>query len=543
MSSTLENIIYGKTKEEFDPHAFFEQKMDASTNVLLHTALQKDLISPDDCLIQAISLATSKEYILPIALCIKHGADTNMYVDYSEIGEIHILAFTAEIVKDQILATAILLMLLLKGAISGHPVFKNSDETVLEWLKRQNMKTILNKINIGDIATVQEIMDSGSSVYLSLILDLPELMPRDYEDKDILTAIEAFSNETLKYTPDVNHLFDAILCYNEEAFQLFLTKGHSPSYTMINEILLMMKGGNAVTFQILENMLLESIAAGYQVDNEQRLLISTLGEDLLENVLKEYKQPYWRKVCKYPATKLPFKLKRLAMALNMDSQADSSVICSDLDKISKANVDELKEAARKRQEDRLVATLGYNSEFISGKKPNLICRNTKLLPNDPFTYNDLDLAYYRDEGGVIWCFTSEMFQDALDSKTNPYDETSLSEKFLTEIGFKLDTLKKMGMINSISYNQAVDELTIDDVIDDKQTQYVLEQFLKHGDYLQDVTQEQMESAFIAIGYYVNLSPLTKKHAIITCAHAIHNLKPEEVDEFLSKLEGILHLSS
>ena len=48
-------------------------------------------------------------------------------------------------------------------------------------------------------------------------------------------------------------------------------------------------------------------------------------------------------------------------------------------------------------------------------------------------YNDIDIAYYKDDAGAVWCFTSDQFDRLRDNKTNPYTNNFLPENTIKHI--------------------------------------------------------------------------------------------------------------
>src|SRR5262249_21155172 len=122
------------------------------------------------------------------------------------------------------------------------------------------------------------------------------------------------------------------------------------------------------------------------------------------------------------------------------------------------------------------------------KTANLVCRNKALLPNDPLDYNDIDLAYYRDDQGAVWCFASDTFDSLLENGVNPYNNTVLPNSFIEELRYRITILKRLGIdatANGIyvsriptTFARSIDSLTAKDTISEKTSGAYLDNFIR-----------------------------------------------------------------
>jgi len=356
-------------------------------------------------------------------------------------------------------------------------------------------------------------------------------------------------------------LDECVTHFNSVAFTKLLKKGHIPSYLLINKIIVGMreyrKLDRIIAAQELERMLLESVDVGVQLDLDQLNIISIMGKDVLDTVNHKYEQPYWKKVCKTPSHTIPEVLKRLAVSLNIDPTMNQSAICESINTLSKSDKESLKDAARKRQQMRMASDLGNMNEFLGDKQPTFACRNRSSMTHDPLDYNDMDIAYYRDEQGVIWCFTSDTFANLIETGVNPYNSVILPESFLAQLKYQLDVLRKLG-IDAIhgeigiytsqiatTFSTALDELGKKDAITEKISSRALDKFIQlasiHSispDSIKSLTKEKMIDGLRSINYNVELASLNTSHALVTVARIIDHLNKTDkgaVDVFFDSL--------
>lgn len=595
----VQKKIYGQRSDKLtavEINKLFQAPATPEFNLLIYRALDLKAIDPDIAILQAIPRATTKEYLISIALCLRFKADANMYVNAPKLGTIHILGYVYNILggdkfndknyyssreednnTDENILNTIVLMLVAKGSRPSLPMFdrkagKIRDDTeisptsvsVNEWFNEQGYVTILNRINIGDASELQRIVDKESLAILSILLDMPILMGRDYEYKDMLLAIRAFSvisfdkipSSEVKVSLDYKSLDEAVTYLNSMAFDKLIKRGQTPSYVLINKILIGMRAyrniGRIIAVQELERMLLSSIAIGTQLDQDQLEIISVMGKDLLDSVKKEYEQPYWRKICRSPniTGDIPEPLRRLAISLNIDPSMSQPAICEKIGTLAKLDKEALKEAARKRQQTRMAGDLGYINEFLNGNAPNLVCRNKSLLQQDPFDYNDVDIAYYRDDQGAIWCFGSESFATILETGVNPYNSTMLPNLFKEELRYRIEVLKRLGInadegqvgiytskISTKTFSTSIDSLTAKDIIDEKISGRALEAFIQLAnsnnisvETIRSLTKERMMDALRSVGYNINLAPLSTSHALVTTARVVDYINRNDTNQ-------------
>lgn len=587
----LQKKIYGERQDQLTPleiNRMFKYPITAEFNTILYRGLQRNALNPDVTILQIIPRAKNKDFIIPIALALRYGADPNMYVDAPKLGTIHILGYVYNSLGlpssnyDNEVLNTIVLLLLAQGSRPSLPMYDKTagkikpDTTipitsisVKDWLNDQGYDTILNRLNSSDLNSLAKYVDKDSLNVLSILLDRPNLIGRDYVEQDLLLAIRSFSSNSFDKIPVSNSMYlldyktleDAVSYFNADAFDKLLTKGQMPSYLLINKILVGMKKyratGNIVIVQELERMLISSISMGTQLDQDQLAIVSVMGQDILNSVIKEYEQPYWKKVCKNtdPNTEalVPERLKRLAVSLNLDSSMSKAGICANITSLARADKEALKQAAKRRQQLRMAADMGTMNDFLGEKIPTIVCRNRSLMPNDPLNYNDIDIAYYKDAQGAVWCFTSESFPSLIETGINPYNMVSLPQSFIEQLKHQVQLLNRLG-INSIyskmpsTYDKAIDSLSEKDNIKEITSDNQLRTFIDIAnnnsfsvDSIKSLTKDRMSRALRTIGFDIDLEPLTTQHSLVTTSwiiNHINDVSPNDVKIFFNSLNTL-----
>lgn len=599
----VQKKILGQRESNITPleiNRMIQQPITSEFNLILYQGLRRKALDPDVTLIQLISKARTIDYLIPIALCLRFDADSNMYVDLPKIGTVHIMGYVYMMIggykfgnnpnrADENVLNSIVLMLMIEGSRPSLPMFdpqagKIIDESrskpirslsVLEWLYSEGYPTILDKIITGNPTEIQRYYDSDSMTQLSILLDNQDLINRPYLEKDLNLAIRSYSsmsvnnilnnvNPLTQRSPylimDIKGLDESVIYLNADSFEKIINKGYSPSYLLINKILIGMSQSkepqHILKFQELERMLIISISTGTSLDLDQRIMISTLGSDILQTVVKEYEQPYWRKICKVSTTNNTASLlKQQALALNIDPTMSKKAICDKITDLSKLDKESVKEEARRRQSSKSQLDTGSVNEFID--KKGSMCINKGSFSKDPFDYNDINLAYYRDEQGSLWCFGSEQFNNLLTTGLNPYNMTILPLSFKEQLKYKINILQDLGIDTQYTgispskipqtFSEAIDNLSTNDQINEQSSQNAVNDFINlavengvSGSTIKSLSKEQMMNALRSINYPIELEPLTQSHSLVTTSRAINylnNISPQLVKDFFQSIHG------
>lgn len=584
----LQKKIYGSRDSQLTPveiNRMFSYPITPEFNLILYRGLQRSALNPDITILQIIPRAISKDFLIPIALSLRFGADPNMYVAAPKLGTIHILGYVYNLLynTDNEILNTIVLLLIAQGSRPSLPMYDSSagkikDDitkpvsiSVRDWLSDQGYNTILNRINTADLSSLSKYVDQDSLKGLSILLDRPSLLTTNYVKDDLLLAIRSFSMVSFDKIPisdaivmmDYKTLDDAVYYFNADAYNKLLDKGQMPSYILINKILIAMKKyratGNVVVVNELQNMLISSISRGTQLDQDQLAIVSVMGQEILNSITKEYEQPYWRKICKNSntteAVPAPERLRRLAISLNLDPSMTKAGLCANISNLAKADKESLKQAARRRQQLRMAANVGSMNDFVGDQTPTIVCRNRQLMLNDPINYNDIDLAYYKDASGAVWCFTSDSFSSLLETGVNPYNMVKLPDSFKDQLRHQVEVLDRLGINNTIyssripnTYDKAIDSLTehdsLTEVSNDDQLRAFVNLATNNGvsiDTIKNLTKERLVSALRSINYDVDFEPLTTQHSLVTSSWIIsyvNEISPNDVKIFFDSLNYV-----
>jgi hypothetical protein len=189
----LQKIILGTREEPLsvvEIKNLFSYPTTPESILYIITALNRGKIDPNTTLIQSINNANKKQDLVPVALSLRYGADPNLYVNVSNVGNIHILAYTylSLCQKDLPILNSVVIMLVALGTDSNLPVFDNDcgvvrdeyslvepikGQSVIEWLDDQGYDTIIPQIKNQNYESVEP----SFMTTLATFLDNPDLVP------------------------------------------------------------------------------------------------------------------------------------------------------------------------------------------------------------------------------------------------------------------------------------------------------------------------------------------------------------------------------
>lgn len=548
---------------------FFQVKVDHVFILVLIQALTRKVLNANLALLQAIDKALTKSYLITIAICLRLGADPNMYATVRDVGNIHVLAYTfltlkPQTAQDNIIFNSIIVLLLLAGANPVYPAFSTStgaadtELTTKQWITNNGYPKLLQSLDINNPDLLTATVGEEHMTQYSIILNKPTVPHRAYIALDYTLAITAFASRTYSLIPvpttvrmlDNTALVEAVDAFNADAFIYLIGQGNIPSYLLTNHILTKMEfarqRNHATVITELERMLLASINAGVQLDQDQVRLLKPFG-DLVKTVETSYQVPYWRKLCNNKDPHMVESLRKLAISLNVDHTLDKSGVCNGIEALARADRNVLKAAAHKRQQARLNANAGLITDFV-GEPVNLLCHNRVQIKEDPLSYNDMDLAYYRDAQSNVWCYTSDEFASLLETGVNPTNYTKLPASFLAQLQYRVAVLKELGVELRTrvprTFDQALDSLDAKDMVTEADSKAALDQFFQYGMQqgvtsmtLEALNKDQLTAALQTIGFKVDFSLLSKGHALITTAQIVTHVPQEQRQMFFTAVRG------
>jgi hypothetical protein len=424
--------------------------------------------------------------------------------------------------------------------------------SVKDWLVEQGYTNAFESLTQSNL---RESVKSQDLRTLAILLDQPELLTpeivisrdeitraevKPLSDQDSLPTIRARSGKVLetiasttssksqeKILMDSKAMVQTVNLLFEKGFTILLDKGITPSYLLINRLLILIRQYHEqqhfIARQELVNMLVDAIKRGTQLDTDQLAIISPIGADLINTVITTYQQPYWRKACSAQPKDIPNELRQVALSLDIEGS-----VCNQLEQLAQSDPAVLAEAASKRQQLRMSAKLGTVQEFISGT-PSFVCRNATLLSHPPSEYNSLNLAYYRDEQDAVWCFSSDMFPGIVETGVNPNNQAKLPESFREEVRYQMKIIQSLGLDikNPVTVTQSLNQLVEKDKISALNSEKAVNLFLTraadHGvspQTIKKLSKEQMTAILKLLGYNGELfdfTPLTNSHALTSFA--------------------------
>lgn len=488
------------------------------------TALNNEIINPNYLLSKSISTIRDARNLIAISLALRYNANPNLYVSVPNFGIVHILVYTYIKLDEQIpneLITSIILMLLYsksdpmlpavdEGAGGVKSILDVSKETtVITWIRDKNFPNTIEMIKNKPELITEESMNN-----LGVQLDNPDLIKSPV---NITLVIQFHANKVLENRKNKISNLEYVLSetveyLNLEAFVKILALNSIVSYFFINDLLLRMKlyynKNILLSFKVVKNMLFLLIERGIKLDTYQLDIIKETGEDNTKEILEAYQKPYWQKIFNYTGPNIssgntpnlsvlndkliygnvnnnkfvdvPFDLRLLAYTLGLDHNANIKLITDQIKQISMMEPEVYKTAFIRRQISRISTNSSTPLDFIN--EPNLekyIARNIPLMKNiNPYEYNELDLGVYKDSNEVVWIFTSDMFDQIINSKKNPYTNDDLPDEFLNNVRTQRSLIKRLGFnINrSLTVSDGLDKMNKQDTVNNDEDERLVKEF-------------------------------------------------------------------
>lgn len=537
----------------------------------LKNLLTKSLLQPNIALLQAIKLAKSRNDLLNIGICLRYGANPNMYIESSGISKhVHIIPYvyrtllankTGMDVIDNVIA-----LFILSGADLTRPVFDpnlggiRSEQEIMSEERRQTVYQWMdndgyNLIQIYRGGRYKTYFKMEQFRAFNILLDNVEGPPVQKDLAINAMILKALGDRLYPYLTLSDHgvlwsntlLMEAVKYLNVPAFTYIVKAGYLPKYPDINLILVKARGyrssGDNDSYQAVLQMIKVIVENGAELDMEQREMVLSISKELYDELVKVYKVPYWKKVCSNPhQTEIPLRLRQLALTLNIPTN-DFKSVCSNIQAISQSDREEIKEAAMKRQSTQMGLKMGYLTEFVAGSPPVLLCENQGLINGRPNDYSDVEMSYYRDSKGRVWCFTSDKYDNILETRKNIHTNEALPEEFLDEVRFKSSILHKLGM-NTLAapqhMSQHIDQVWTDDTFDNTQVDLirVIDDTGLPRERVTKLTNVQIQRYFDQLDINTNVKDLTSKHAILTLAWVLDWLKSKNSNLYQTLIDRL-----
>ena len=390
-------------------------KIDSEIITIIYELLICKKIDPNRLFLILIAIIKTEEHLPCLSLCLRYGADPNMYVKYKDT-DIHVLVYVHINYGDKVdqLKNTILLLLLLSGS---DPSLGYSSKSKVSVIKHLSDNKITNFLHIA--GSIQGSVDQKLLLKLAVLLDNPQLLSNN-SSVNLTEIIRDYSNDIFRaviQNLDHSKIIDLCIKYhNLEAFKICLNVGVNVKYHQINIICLQAKLGNKFVKSINKKMIIEYINHGGKIDLYQsKILIPT-------EIMNNY-------------------------------QFDNNLIMEYLNNplLLKSGIPEMK-----------VPNIFLKKSYIeAGKKYGPDAR-LSTSPIDKTIIDYIDLCYYKDS----LVFTPDMFEKLLNDKIVPYslspaEKEFLNDDFINSLSIQRGLLKRLGFnINKNSYptNLPVDDL-------------------------------------------------------------------------------------
>jgi hypothetical protein len=547
MLEDLQEIILGKREESLtdeEINSLFCMTTTPEQILMLIKALNRKKIDPEKMLIESIVNAKVKNDLIPIALALRYGVDSNIYVPTCGVGNIHILGFvyvklgspafnsTCRDKENLLLLNSIIMLLKAAGSNPLLPIFKCEEKKtlfslipgkdVITWLCESGYDSIFPCLDCN-FSNVKDETATMISIFLDSI-DLIKTCPKLNE------IISAHSYSVLeKYVEDFDPndgLKLSIKFLNLGSFEKFIEIGGTLKYYQVNEMLVRMKkykeSKDLISLSQLFNMLVYAIERGLLFDKYQLKYLEEIDMEFAQKIMEIYREPLWKKNCKVLKGVASIEMKKLAYELNLNPEYCKEILCDEISKIVSADIEEVKKSVITRQEKRVSATLCHYLSFINGE-PKVIPRNRSLVTN-MYDYPDNDIVFYKDVDNISWIFTRNMFVDLLENGKNPYTNQPLPQLLKEEMEKRnLYYINIFGISDDIvEISITLDNLNKEEKITNDITEKRIKKFFKLGQVDRDTfekisTQEMSNILKDIVSNELDLKDLPKDFAFATFA--------------------------
>ena len=513
-SSTTKGVVdalnEGLTLDYRQLKTLADQFCDGNNLGHVNFGIKTERIDPETMISKLDQQKTQKVgFLFLLSYMIRSGLDPNIYFFTGAANvKVHIAAFIATRVYTGRYADCLYDLLKTAGSSFLSLAYTGSQNNQNETVEDIINKNSKGKINIDpekmfdldeilDVrpgnflikwSTMKEILldqkfSKGNSDVLSFLTDVGQ--GKQFVMRSIVNYIasRAFSVNCIRETDDRDLILNtsgnmsqsvyfAILSENLDYFQVIMDKGAECDYLCMTELIARHNDASEkrdkILVQIFGDMIEYAVSSGAEIDGHQIQYLSLHASvDLIENIRTNYREPEWKKLCSRvtPGDKKQIPVKRLrqiAFDLNLDFNLSPSFICDKLDQIS--NMDRVDFATKsiERQQERVERILMEAGKIREGDPlERRRCNPKSMIINNPYAYNDSRMAFYKDEDGELWCFTSDFFESMIESKKNPYTGRSLPQLFLETIKTQLNILRFLDLASpkdNRNTGQAVGEI-------------------------------------------------------------------------------------
>jgi len=417
-------------------------------------------------------------------------ANANQYIPFKGHGIMHLLAYaimnfggTEKGWKQTIdNYMFMLLILMVSGADIMKPVFSNEGDPAREDENLYNI-TAINPPNaqqavkkyledagyralIGRLECFKEQFESYMAgvkkkytdlvsdeilTRLAIYLDNPALLKitKPFDAIAKFHAINIYKNSNISFVDESKILSHAISTYSTELFNLIFEKTGNISYNDFNILLLntgeIKNRDYGVLYLALQENIKNVIKSGFPIDIYQMGIISSFSKEFESEILQILETPHWVRECSGANQRMSLELQQLAYHLNIDinDKTTKNVICSDLSQYSQMDPEKIAGSSAEKNKRKFNSKMAKSSDYVLSEnpEPEYKCFNFTTYPY--YEYTSLDFAAYRDNAGIIWCFTKGDFEKLIALGVNLYNNQPLPSNFISTVTEQMKLLKKL----------------------------------------------------------------------------------------------------
>lgn len=476
----------------------------------------------DDCLKEYCDLIENEQNIFLLGVLLRNGADPNLYVIVPDVGEVHIMCYLIMKCKNRNIKNNIINVLLSILYDSGANIYSSSVK---------NAVTQANFLTVEDWVYREGYRIEHASKDLNLIMDkeLPsyeEFKPTTFflcRATKIIYSMKNYSYLTKTFEGEYIMIRLAIDCNYYTMFEILLEKGVHITYYSINRILAYMKEDKSYY-----DMFLLCAKAGIQIDKYQFDFFRKIYPEKVQDILDVYEKPVWEKLCSH--NKSNPSLRKLANEFNLYYSSNDS-ICKKLKEISLMTPSDFKELIEERT---------YNRMKLYGLK-------SKCYNEIDKEYSDTNFSFYEDDESKVWCFTSDMYENLIQTKTNPYNNEKIPDYFLNDIENSLKLLKDLKIVKPENILDAKNKLTDNDYISNIKTDTIIKSIndilVIHNINLDDINNMQISLILDSLDFSQSyLNELPEENIKVTFKRSLHSYikrNRENIENVMKKIKSII----
>lgn len=437
---------------------------------LFEEMIKMRLVSPNDALPIIVKEMKSISDLGMVIICLRNGADKNIYVNVKGMGPAHIIIFAYNIhyKTNKKLFEMFYNLLILNGSSTLSPSYDS-------------------KIPKNHSYGYLDSYDKQSIVMESVYEWIVNKSKGEFKLPSVASEIFEYikSNETSKYDRSIYavYLDDNTLCEWDAEMLIYMLYSRNPNWKklkIIKKDSIYLKVGFNATFLDLvvsmlddglrpsyidfsfwvahykyiysypdidflvgqcESMFLELIKRGYQIDLYYLDEIGSINPQFRIQLIDEYTRPLWSKICNYKTDQyIPDEMKEVAIYFGIPEGSSKEMFCNSVEHITSVDLDSLIRANRERNSQAIASKLNFLTDYINNKALGH-CDNMIDFNDNPMDYPSNLLAYYNDNNGKTWCFLSKDFERLIHTQINPSTKMELPKEFINRLKYQTDALK------------------------------------------------------------------------------------------------------